>query len=278
MDGSCTRKFERAARYARGVDLSSIRRTAQAQYARERWRPLRSVGSCVVTPPLVIAIDGPSGSGKSTVAKAVATDLDIGYLDTGAMYRALAWWCLHEGIDLSDEAAVADAAATMPLSQGYDPDSAGVAMAGEDITAGIRTDEVTSVVSTVATNLSARPILQQRQRDVIEELVATRGGVVAEGRDITTVVAPNAPVRILLTADEEARLRRRSAENHGHASGEAIDATREHIVGRDAADSAVSNFTVAADGVVVIDTSDLTLAESISAVLAVVREQQQVDT
>lgn len=220
--------------------------------------------------PLTIAIDGPSGSGKSSVSKAVAGRLGIGYLDTGAMYRALTWWCLDQGIDLTDHAAVAVAAADLPLDLSTDPDDQHVVVGGADVTTDIRTTAISAEVSKVATNTAVRPILQQAQRDRMAAITAQTGGVVAEGRDITTVVAPDALVRLLLTASEDARLRRRSAEVHGSADEEAIAATRDQVLRRDRDDSAVSQFTVAADGVVTVDTSDLDFDESVEAVLAVV--------
>ena len=168
-----------------------------------------------MTAPLTIAIDGPSGSGKSSVSKAVAARLGIGYLDTGAMYRALTWWCLERDLDLTDVDAVAAAARDLPLDIGTDPGAPTVLVDGTDVTAAIRTTEVSTAVSAVATNREVRPVLQQLQRDLMARIAEQTGGVVAEGRDITTVVAPDARVRVLLTASEEARLRRRSAELHG---------------------------------------------------------------
>ncbi len=223
-----------------------------------------------MTAPLTIAIDGPSGSGKSSVAKAVAGRLGIGYLDTGAMYRALTWWCLDRGIDLGDAAAVAEAARALPLEVGTDPAHPTVTVDGTDVSAAIRTTEVSTAVSTVATNREVRPVLQQLQRDLMARIALDTGGVVAEGRDITTVVAPDARVRLLVTASEEARLRRRTTELHGRADAAAVDATRDQVVRRDRDDSSVSSFTEAADGVVLVDTSDLDLEESIEAVLDVV--------
>lgn len=220
--------------------------------------------------PLRIALDGPSGSGKSSVSRAVARALGVGYLDTGAMYRAVTWWCLDEGVDLTDTGAVARAAREMPLVMGTDPAGPSVTVAGRDIGAEIRSSEISSVVSLVATNLDVRAELRRRQRDLIARVARETGGVVAEGRDITTVVAPDADVRILLTASEEARLRRRSTELHGAASPEAIAATRDQVVRRDRDDSTVSTFHEAADGVVLVDTSDLGFDESVQAVLDVV--------
>ncbi len=223
--------------------------------------------------PLTVAIDGPSGSGKSSVSRAVARVLGVGFLDTGAMYRALTWWCLERGIDLADRGAVARAARDLPLAMGTDPVGPTVAVAGHDITADIRTTRVSQQVSVVATNTEVRPELQRRQRELMAQIAQATGGVVAEGRDITSVVAPDADVRILLTASEEARLRRRSTELHGHAGESAVEATRDQIVRRDRDDSTVSEFTTAGDGVVLLDTSDLDFDQSVAAVLDIVRER-----
>jgi cytidylate kinase len=223
-----------------------------------------------MTAPLTIAIDGPSGSGKSSVSRAVAGRLGVGYLDTGAMYRALTWWCLDRGLDLTDVDAVAAAARELPLEIGTDPAAPTVSVAGTDVSAQIRTTEVSTAVSAVATNLEVRAVLQQLQRDLMARIAEQTGGVVAEGRDITTVVAPDARVRVLLTASEEARLRRRSAELHGTVDDAAVEATRDQVVRRDRDDSTVSTFTEAAEGVVLLDTSELDFDESVEAVLDVV--------
>ncbi|MEO7447509.1 MAG: (d)CMP kinase [Humibacillus sp.] len=219
----------------------------------------------------VVAIDGPSGSGKSSVSKQVARALGYGYLDTGAMYRALTWWCLHEGIDLDDREAVTKAARDLPLTIGTDPDDPTVSVGGHDVTAEIREPRISTSVSAVAGVIPVREILRDLQRRLISDAAATEGGVVAEGRDITTVVAPDAPVRILLTASEAARLARRSTELHGDADAESVAATRSQIIDRDRADSAVSEFSVAADGVTTLDTSHLDFDGSVSAVLRVVQ-------
>lgn len=220
---------------------------------------------------MVVAIDGPSGTGKSTVARQVAATLGVAYLDTGAMYRALTWWCLDQGIDLADQAAVADASRRLPLVVGMDPGMPVTAVGGHDVSAAIRETVVSSAVSTVATNLEVRADMRTRQRHLIAEAVEETGGCVAEGRDLTTVVAPDADVRILMTASESARLARRATELHGEADAAALARTRDQIVRRDRDDSTVSQFTTAADGVVTVDTSDLDLAGSVQAVLAVVQ-------
>jgi len=218
----------------------------------------------------VIAVDGPSGSGKSSVSKQVARSLGYAFLDTGAMYRALTWWCLKQGVDLTDAEAVTAVAQRFPLAIGTDPDAPTVEVDGADVSAAIRETRISTNVSAVATVIPVREILRLLQRRLISEAGLAKGGVVAEGRDITTVVAPDAPVRILLTASEEARLARRSKELHGAADADAVAATRSQIVDRDKADSAVSEFTVAADGVTTIDTSHLDFEGSVDAVLQVV--------
>lgn len=217
---------------------------------------------------LVIAIDGASGSGKSSVSRRVAEVLGLGCLDTGAMYRAVACLALARGLDLQDGDAVAALARDADLVQSTDPAHESVVIDGRDVTAEIREPRVSAVVSDVAQNLEVRAELVARQRAVAE-----RGGVVIEGRDITTVVTPDAPVRLLLTADPEARVARRAQELHGTADEAALAATRDSIVVRDARDSAVTAFLSAADGVVEIDTSHLGFDEVVDAVLTVVVER-----
>jgi len=218
---------------------------------------------------LVIAIDGPSGSGKSSVSKEVARRLGLAYLDTGAMYRAATLWAQRSVGDLTDQPAVAAAVDEMPLGIGLDPDQPVFELDDVDVSEAIRTTEVSTEVSKVATNLDVRAILRQMQREIIE---AAEEGIVAEGRDITTVVAPDADVRILLTASEEARLRRRSLDVHGSATDSDVEATRDQVLRRDRDDSTVMEFQVAADGVVTVDSSDLDFEQTVQAVLAVVTQ------
>ena len=223
---------------------------------------------------LVVAVDGPSGSGKSSVCRAVASRLGLAYLDTGAMYRAAAWWCLEQGIDLNRTEVVAAAVARMRLDMGLDPDAPGVRVGAVDVAAAIRAPEISAVVSKVAVNLDVRADLGSRQRALIaaecRDGYSAGRGIVAEGRDITTVIAPDADVRVLLTASEDARLARRALEVHGSADAPAIAATRDHVLRRDDDDSTVVEFRTAADGVVTVDSSALTLDETIEAVLTVV--------
>ncbi len=220
---------------------------------------------------LVVAIDGPSGTGKSSVSRAVARALGAAYLDTGAMYRALTWAVLRDGIDVTDAPALARYAARAPIEVGMDPDRPAISVGGTDVSRAIREDRVTEAVSAVATNLDVRADQCRRQRALIAAGLGTHRAVVAEGRDITTVVAPDARVRILLTASEAARLARRARQASGRDDAQAVAAQRDKVIARDALDSTVSQFTTAADGVVTVDTSDLDFEQSVAAVLSVVR-------
>ena len=212
---------------------------------------------------LVIAIDGPSGSGKSSVSKEVARRFGLAYLDTGAMYRAVTWWCLESGVDLADADAVVRATREVPLEMGTDPDQEQITVAGEDVRAAIRGDLVTENVSAVSTTVPAREVLVRMQQDVIRD---SGYRIVAEGRDITTVVAPDADVRILLTASEAARLARRGKQL-GAAASSNLEA---QVVGRDAKDSTVVNFTSAQDGVQLLDSSELTMEQTVQGVIDLV--------
>lgn len=216
--------------------------------------------SAVVT----VAIDGPAGSGKSSVSKQAARRLGYGYLDTGAAYRALAWHVLAGGGDTADEAQVQDAAANFPYAISLDPDDYWVRVGDTDVTDAIREPRVTAAVSGVARVLPVR----ERVNELFRALVAESGrpGVVVEGRDITTVVAPDAPVRILLTAAPEVRAARRSAELTSHDAASVAEALHR----RDAADSRVVDFLTAADGVTVVDSTHLDFAQTVDAILEVV--------
>jgi cytidylate kinase len=226
-----------------------------------------------VPPPssLVVAIDGPSGSGKSTVARRVAEALGLRYLDTGAMYRALTWWALEQGVELGDRARVAELARDLPLEVGTDPRRPAVRVGDVDVADAIRETRISTAVSAVATNIGVRAELVARQR-----AIAAAGGVVIEGRDITTVVAPEAPVRVLLTASETTRLHRRARDVHGAADAAALAATRDQVLRRDADDAAVAHFLAAADGVDVVDSSELSLDQTVAAVLDLVEKRVRV--
>ena len=210
---------------------------------------------------MIIAVDGPSGSGKSSTARGVATRLGLRYLDTGATYRAVTWSAVEHGLDLDDTAAVAQRARDLVLEISTDPGHQFVIADGTDVTAAIREPRISEVVSKIATNLDVRKELIRRQRAIIDDTQSS-GGIVVEGRDIATVVATDAELKVLLTADQEARMARRGAQV-GSLSAEQL---RDQIVRRDADDSTVSEFQVASDGAVTIDSTDLTLEEVIDVI------------
>ncbi|MCW4459764.1 (d)CMP kinase [Microbacterium sp. MPKO10] len=216
---------------------------------------------------IFVAIDGPAGSGKSSISKQAARRLDYSYLDTGAAYRALAWWVLERGLSASDSAAIVDALPDWDYSIGIDPD-AYVVMVGEtDVTDAVREPRVSGVVSSVARVPEIREHVNAMFRDIMRS--APTAGIIVEGRDITTVVAPDAPVRILLTASEEVRMARRSAELTTEKATDVADQLRK----RDAADSRVVDFMTASDGVVTVDSTTLNFDQTVDAVLDVIAQQ-----
>lgn len=214
---------------------------------------------------IVVAVDGPAGSGKSSVSREAARRLGYAYLDTGAAYRALAWHCLDEGVDVEDAAAVAERVAGFDYAIGMQPDRYFVRVGGEDITPDIREPRVTAIVSAVARVAEVRAGLTALFRRLIAE--AAEPGVIVEGRDITTVVAPDAAVRVLLTASSEARLARRSAE----LSAVSTEATAQQLASRDAQDSRVVDFMNAAEGVTTLDSTDLDFEQTVQALIDIVR-------
>jgi cytidylate kinase len=217
--------------------------------------------------PVVVAVDGPAGSGKSSVSKAAARSLGFDYQDTGAAYRALAWFCLDSGVDADDAASVVRSLADFDYSIGIDPENYFVKVGAVDVTDAIREPRVTAVVSAVARVPEVRAYLVGLFRGVISSTL--KPGIIVEGRDITTVVAPDAPVRILLTASEEARMARRSAE----LSTESAAKTAQQLSSRDAQDSKVVDFMNAAEGVYALDSTDLDFDQTVSAVVDLVHER-----
>ncbi|WP_320069779.1 (d)CMP kinase [Micromonospora sp. RTGN7] len=213
----------------------------------------------------VVAVDGPSGSGKSTVSRRLAAGLDARYLDTGAMYRAITWAVLRSGVDLTDAAAVGKVAAEVDLSIGTDPQGYAVTADGVDVDAEIRGPEVTTAVSAVAAVPSVRALLVARQR----ELIAKAGRIVVEGRDIGSVVAPDADLKVYLTASEAARAQRRSAEAAADVAATAADLAR-----RDKLDSTrkADPLQQAADAVV-LDTTELGIDEVVNRLRVLLTER-----
>ncbi|BDZ37839.1 (d)CMP kinase [Microbacterium suwonense] len=218
-----------------------------------------------------IAIDGPAGSGKSSVSKAIARRLGYGYLDTGAAYRALAWQVLERGADTADADAVRSAASDFPLIQRLDPDDRHVLVGDANVTDAIRDPRVSAAVSGVARVPEVRVQVNEMFRRMVAE--ADYPAVVVEGRDITTVVAPDAPVRILLTAAPEVRAARRA----GELGGSDPVAVAAALHKRDASDSSVVDFLNAAPGVDVVDSTELDFSQTIDAVLAVIERRRDAD-
>lgn len=219
---------------------------------------------------VTIAIDGPAGSGKSTVSKLLADELGIGYLDTGAMYRSLTWYALEQGVSLEDQDAVAALADEMPLRMDPNPHDPHYWVGDTEVTAAIRESRISEQIMAVSTNLSVRRWMAVEQRRRMLEAAQSGSGMIAEGRDITTVVFPDANVRVLLLADSGARLERRTRELHGEVTPELLEKTRVQIEERDRRDSSVSEFMTPADGVNVVDSSGLDIDGVVQAVLELV--------
>lgn len=245
----------------------------------------RSAVTSDATPPtLLVAIDGPAGSGKSSVSRAAASRLGYGILDTGAAYRALAWAMRESGAELDSESAALDVLdgwryritlrGAQRVTVGL-PGSDGSSAAGDDgdadvdVTAAIRANEISALVSRV----SKHPRVRLRLNEMFRGIVADSGlpGVVIEGRDVTTVIAPDAPVRLLLTASPEVRAERRAGELPGLSPEQVLADLRE----RDAKDAQVVDFFNPAPGVTLVDTSDLDFEQSVQAVIDVVHEAQE---
>jgi cytidylate kinase len=223
----------------------------------------------MVTGCLVIAVDGPAGAGKSSAARGVATELGLRYLDTGAMYRALTWWLLNQGLDISDPAVVAAHARHPVIEAGTDPAHPAIAVDGLDVSGPIRGRAVSNAVSAVASVPEVRAHLVAQQQEILVRACAAGEGIVAEGRDIGTVVAPRATVKVFLTASEEARASRRSADLA--ADPEATpDVTQDENKRRDRADAPQ---TVMADDAIEVDSTVLSLDEVISLIVRVAGER-----
>jgi cytidylate kinase len=208
---------------------------------------------------VIVAIDGPAGAGKSTVARRLAERLGFRYLDTGAMYRALTWLALERGADLDDEPELAELARTHPITF---EDEQHVLIDDVDVTSEIREPRIDKVVSSVARHQSVREVMRERQRELGEQ-----GDVVIEGRDIGTVVAPRAEVKVYLNADEAERARRRIAERPGLAA----DALATDLRLRDENDAAQMRPAEDAER---IDTTELSIDDVIARIEQLVRQRQ----
>ena len=218
---------------------------------------------------LVIAVDGPAGSGKSSAARGVATELGLRYLDTGAMYRALTWWLLSQDLDVGDPATVAGHAGRPAIEVSTDPARPRVTVDGTDVTGPIRTREVSNAVSAVASVPEVRAHLIARQQDILARACAAGEGIVAEGRDIGTVVAPRAVVKVYLTASEEARAVRRSADLSADP-GATPAVTQDEQKRRDTADAPQS---VMAGDAIKVDSTVLALDQVIGLIVRVAGER-----
>jgi len=207
---------------------------------------------------LIVAIDGPAGSGKSTVARALAERLGFRYLDTGAMYRALTWLARREGAELEDGEALAQLARESPVSFGANDT---VQIAGEDVTSGIREAEIDRLVPIVARHPAVRAVMRERQRALGEE-----DNAVIEGRDIGTVVAPRAEVKVFLVAAEEVRARRRAADRPGVGAETLVADLRD----RDAQDAV---NTQPAEDAVLLDTTAMSVDDVVDRIAELVAER-----
>ena len=222
--------------------------------------------------PLTVAIDGPAGTGKSSVSRGLARALDARYLNTGAMYRIVTLAVLRAGLDLDDAAAVAELASRVDLAVGFDPDEDLYFLGGEDVSVEIRGDAVTKAVSAVSAVPEVRTRLVDRQRELADGTVA----VVVEGRDIGTVVLPDADLKVFLTASPEERARRRNDQNVESGLAGDYDAVLADVLRRDHLDStrAVSPLR-AADDAIVVDSSDMSQSETVACLLDLVERARQ---
>jgi cytidylate kinase len=207
---------------------------------------------------MIVAIDGPAGAGKSTVARALAERLHFRYLDTGAMYRALTWLAMHRGIDLGNEAALAEIARAEPVT--FDAEGR-VWIADTDVTSSIREQRIDRMVPVVARHTDVREVMRERQRELGRE-----GDVVIEGRDIGTVVAPQAQVKVYLVADRDERAKRRMADRPGIGA----DALATDLKSRDEKDA---ERMKPADDAQQIDTTNLRVEDVVERIEALVRER-----
>ncbi|HEY2723242.1 MAG TPA: (d)CMP kinase [Pseudonocardiaceae bacterium] len=218
----------------------------------------------------VVAVDGPSGTGKSTVARRLAAALGARYLDTGAMYRAAALGSLRAGVDLDDPGAVEEVVATVSIEVGTDPETPGVRLDGEDVAVEIRGPEVTSAVSPVSAVPGVRALLVAQQQRIIRDATAEGGGIVVEGRDIGTVVAPDAPLKVFLTAAAAERAARRAAQD----GVEDVTEVRRSVERRDRFDSSRAASPLrAAEDAVEVDTTRLGVEDVLASLYALVTDR-----
>jgi CMP/dCMP kinase len=214
---------------------------------------------------LVIAIDGPAGAGKSTVAKALAKELGLSYLDTGAMYRAIAWKAHRAGLSVHDGPAIAELGRATSIDFGHgDPQP--VLVDGVDVTSEIRTPEIGELASAISAHSEVRKVLVERQQAMV-----AKGGYTLEGRDVTTVVAPNAQVKVYLTASLEERAKRRAMEFQSKGLGAEFENVRQDIENRDHRDITRQDSPLkVADGATIVETGELSIREVMDRIIALI--------
>ena len=221
------------------------------------------------THKIAVAVDGPAGAGKSSISKIVAKKLGYLYIDTGAMYRSVTWAVLHNHIDVNNQTAVEALLPELDLTMEASDDSCKVFIAGQDVTDFIRTPQVNNAVSIVASYKGVRQYLVERQR-----LMAEAGGVILDGRDIGSVVLPNAELKIYLTASVEARAMRRYLEVKGTVNEQTLEDIKESVMQRDDMDkNRKESPLIQVEDAVLVDSSEMTFDESVEHILHLVQER-----
>ena len=221
------------------------------------------------THKIAVAVDGPAGAGKSSISKIVAKKLGYLYIDTGAMYRSVTWAVLHNHIDVNNQKAVEALLPELDLTMEASEDSCKVFIAGQDVTDFIRTPQVNNAVSIVASYKGVRQYLVERQR-----LMAEAGGVILDGRDIGSVVLPNAELKIYLTASVEARAMRRYLEVKGTVNEQTLEDIKDSVMQRDDMDkNRKESPLIQVEDAVLVDSSDMTFDETVEHILHLVQER-----
>lgn len=221
------------------------------------------------THKIAVAVDGPAGAGKSSISKIVAKKLGYLYIDTGAMYRSVTWAVLHNHIDVNNQKAVEALLPELDLTMEASDDSCKVFIAGQDVTDFIRTPQVNNAVSIVASYKGVRQYLVERQR-----LMAEAGGVILDGRDIGSVVLPNAELKIYLTASVEARAMRRYLEVKGTVNEQTLEDIKDSVMQRDDMDkNRKESPLIQVEDAVLVDSSEMTFDETVERILHLVQER-----
>lgn len=221
------------------------------------------------THKIAVAVDGPAGAGKSSISKIVAKKLGYLYIDTGAMYRSVTWAVLHNHIDVNNQKAVEALLPELDLTMEASDDSCKVFIAGQDVTDYIRTPQVNNAVSIVASYKGVRQYLVERQR-----LMAEAGGVILDGRDIGSVVLPNAELKIYLTASVEARAMRRYLEVKGTVNEQTLEGIKDSVMQRDDMDkNRKESPLIQVEDAILVDSSEMTFDETVEHILHLVQER-----